>query len=56
MQNGRAPGTPTGNLNLNSAEVNPPPEFSTNRADDLAFLRFLHGAAPTVEGQRVGAD
>ena len=55
-QNGRAPGTPTGNIVGNAAEVNPPPEFSTNRADDPAFLRFLPGAAPTVEGQRVGAE
>jgi hypothetical protein len=55
-QNGRAPGTPTGNLNVNPAEVNPAPDFSTNRADDPAFLRFLPGAAPTVDGQRVGAE
>jgi len=55
-QNGRTADSQPGNLNVNTAVVNPPPEFSINRADDPAFLRFLPSAAPTVEGQRVGAE
>ncbi|QDU20912.1 serine/threonine protein kinase [Urbifossiella limnaea] len=55
-QNGRAPDANAGNLIPNAVVVNPAPEFSTNRADDPAFLRFLPGGAPTVEGLRVGAE
>jgi serine/threonine protein kinase len=54
-QNGRDADSRPGNVNLNAQEVTPAPGFSTNAADDGAFLRFA-GGGPTVGGKRVGAE